>query len=253
MRSSRALSLAVFLFLGAGVSSVAAGETVETLIKAGLNRICADFAQVVSGLEGLFTDINPFGCVGAFQFCPATLARYFNGTVNEFLNDPKAQVTAWTAYEKTQWALATRNHLTDLVGQTIDWKGHPSFTVYRASILAACQFGCGSSGKLANFVKLKDCEARAVKDGSGVSVCKFLAKPGNKAVSCFTGLVDAIDQPEVDKNAPFPPAPVAASCGPGFGADGTLEVTVGKYTLRFGSSAGPAALNKFLDVLESRK
>ncbi|GCC44275.1 hypothetical protein chiPu_0028075, partial [Chiloscyllium punctatum] len=51
----------------------------------------------------------------------------------------------------------------------------------------ACQFGCGSNGKLANYVASGDCNARNVKDGNGVSVCTYLVRGAGYDVSCFTG------------------------------------------------------------------
>jgi hypothetical protein len=248
---------------------VAFGESLPNLIKAGIDALCADFAAIVSKAEGNFTSRNPFGCLGAFQFCPATFIQYFAGTTDEFLNNPKAQTAAWTQYEKNQWSLAKKNGLTNIIGNVIEFAPPIGPTKITASaILMACQFGCGKFGKLANYVSRGDCSASNVKDGNGVSVCTYLAKGAGQNVSCFTSEppdvsvkpTTVVAKPEnptkpeaaLTKPSELLPTPQFApttSC-PDFGKDGPLEVLVGRYTLRFGSTASPDSIKKYLGVLK---
>ena len=110
---------AAFCFIWLGWSVASAGELITSLVSAGLNKLCAGFGAIVSASEGNFGSRNPFGCLGAFQFCPATFVQFFAGTAEEFLNNPSAQTAAWTNYEKTQWELAKKGGLTKLVGQAL--------------------------------------------------------------------------------------------------------------------------------------
>jgi hypothetical protein len=251
----------VFLFHGC---AALAGQSVQSLIDNGINAICANFAAVVSKAEGGFTDSNPFGCLGAFQFCPATLRQYFSGSKDEFLNNPKTQTAAWTQYEKDQWAVAKKNGLTSIIGKVVDLSPFAGPTKITASaILMACQFGCGKVGKLAKYVSGMDCGAADVKDGNNLSVCAYLSRGVGKDVSCFTGEpadVVAVQNGPVIKveNKPAPnnetkPAevsspPQAAACTD-FGNEGPLEILIGRYTLRFGSAAKPDTVKTYLDVL----
>jgi hypothetical protein len=156
---------AAFCFIWLGWSVASAGESFTSLVSAGLNELCARFGAVVSASEGNFKSRNPFGCLGAFQFCPATFVQFFAGTAEEFLNNPSAQTAAWTNYEKTQWELAKKGGLTKLIGQAFILAGK-SITIDESAILMACQFGCGKLGKLANFAASHNCDAANVKDGS---------------------------------------------------------------------------------------
>lgn len=162
-----------------------AGETASTLSSAGIPANCADFAAKVSGSEGSFGTVNQYGCLGAFQFCPGTFERYYNGSAESFLNSPTAQAAAWTKYEQDSWSQAQRNGMTSLIGQQVCYSGRCA-TIDESAILMACQFGCGSRGKLANYMTGGDCSARNVKDGNGVSVCTYLVRGAGYDASCFT-------------------------------------------------------------------
>lgn len=189
MSASRPLRRALFgagLVLGLSTTLVLAGETATSLTSAGIPANCSKFAEMVSKAEGNFGTINQYGCLGAFQFCPGTFERYYNGSAQSFLNDPKAQVAAWTKYEGDQWAQAQRNGMTSLIGQQV-CSGGRCATIDQSAILMACQFGCGKNGKLANYAAGGDCNARNVKDGNGVSVCTYLVKGAGYDASCFTG------------------------------------------------------------------
>jgi hypothetical protein len=147
---------------------------------------CAKFAAKVSSSEGNFGTTNQYGCLGAFQFCPGTFERYYNGSAQSFLGDPSAQVASWTKYEQDSWGQAQKNGLTSLVGQQV-CSGGKCATVDQSAILMACQFGCGAKGKLANYAASGDCNAQNVKDGNGVSVCSYLIRGAGYDASCFTG------------------------------------------------------------------
>lgn len=163
-----------------------AGESAASLTAAGIPAQCAAFAAKVSSAEGSFRTTNPYGCLGAFQFCPGTFERYYSGSRQSFLNDPQAQVAAWTKYEQNSWAQAQKNGLTSLIGQQV-CSGGRCATIDQSAILMACQFGCAKGGKLANYAAGGDCNARSVKDGNGVSVCTYLVKGAGYDASCFTG------------------------------------------------------------------
>jgi hypothetical protein len=163
-----------------------AGQSASSLTDAGMPANCANFAAKVSSSEGNFGSDNQYGCLGAFQFCPGTFERYYNGSAQSFLNDPSAQVASWTKYEQDSWGQAQKNGLTSLVGQQV-CSGGQCATIDQSAILMACQFGCGSKGKLANYAASGDCNARNVKDGNGVSVCSYLIRGAGYDASCFTG------------------------------------------------------------------
>lgn len=163
-----------------------AGESASTLSDAGIPENCAAFAAKVSGSEGSFGTVNQYGCLGAFQFCPGTFERYYNGSAQSFLNSRTAQVAAWTKYEQDSWSQAQRNGMTSLIGQQVCHAGRCA-TIDQSAILMACQFGCGARGKLANYMTGGDCNARSVKDGNGVSVCTYLLRGAGYDASCFTG------------------------------------------------------------------
>ncbi|MER9589875.1 hypothetical protein NKI94_13870 [Mesorhizobium australicum] len=274
----RTVRTVAFVAAMAASGVAVAGVQIKDLIDAGLDGLCAGFGAAVSKNEGNFTSKNSYGCAGAFQFCPATLVRYFTGTIDAFLTNPKAQVTAWTKYEKDQWGLATTYGLTKLIGTTITY-GSKSFVVDRSAILMACQFGCGKFGKLYNYVvKGSDCDSKAVKDGNNVSVCKYLSDGVNKAVSCFTGEGDlffAENKPKADPSSSIPivaanggPVPPVqkvdngpngessntASCSSTAltGKGSFFELVEGKYTLRFQTGTTPDDVGKILDVIDRR-
>lgn len=163
-----------------------AGQSASSLTDAGMPANCAPFAAKVSSSEGNFGSTNQYGCLGAFQFCPGTFEEYYSGSAQSFLSNPSAQVTAWTNYEQNSWSQAQKNGLTSLVGQQV-CSGGQCATIDQSSILMACQFGCGSTGKLANYAASGNCNAANVKDGNGVSVCSYLIRGVGYDASCFTG------------------------------------------------------------------
>jgi hypothetical protein len=186
-----------------------AGESAASLTSAGIPANCADFAAKVSSSEGNFGSVNQAGCLGAFQFCPGTFERYYNGSAQSFLSNPQAQTVAWTQYEQNSWSQAQRNGLTSLVGQQV-CSGGRCATIDQSAILMACQFGCGKNGKLANYAASGDCSARNVKDGNGVSVCSYLIRGSGYDASCFTG-----DQSAVCQETPAGPGDFPTSTGIG--------------------------------------
>jgi hypothetical protein len=253
-----------FCLMWLGLSFASAGESIGSLISAGLDKLCAGFGAIVSASEGNFGSRNPFGCLGAFQFCPATFVQFFAGTAEEFLNNPSAQTAAWTNYEKTQWELAKKGGLTKLVGQALTFAGK-SIIIDQSAILMACQFGCGKLGKLANYAASANCDARNVKDGNGVSVCSYLVRGVGKEVSCFTGGApnpiitqpggkEAGGQTGVEPGKILPSGggqPAVASCGGDsvFGKEGPVEILVGRYTLKFGTAASTDTISKYINIL----
>jgi hypothetical protein len=242
-----------FCLMWLGLSFASAGESIGSLISAGLDKLCAGFGAIVSASEGNFGSRNPFGCLGAFQFCPATFVQFFAGTAEEFLNSPNAQTTAWTNYEKTQWELAKKGGLTKLIGQALTFAGK-SIIIDQSAILMACQFGCGKLGKLANYAASANCDARNVKDGNGVSVCSYLVRGVGKEVSCFTG--GPVGPIVIPPPPPPPPPPnngqqAVATCGVDsvFGKEGPVEILVGRYTLKFGTAASTDTISKYINIL----
>jgi len=163
-----------------------AGESAANLTAAGIPANCADFAAKVSSSEGNWNSVNPYGCLGAFQFCPGTFQQYYSGSAQSFLASPQAQTAAWTKYEQNSWNQAQSNGLTSLVGQQV-CSGGQCATIDQSAILMACQFGCGQGGKLANYAASGNCNASNVKDGNGVSVCSYLIRGAGYDASCFTG------------------------------------------------------------------
>lgn len=174
------------LALSLSATAAFAGQSAASLTDAGMPANCAPFAAKVSSSEGNFGSTNQYGCLGAFQFCPGTFQQYYSGSAQSFLNDPSAQVTSWTNYEQNSWSQAQKNGLTSLVGQQV-CSGGQCATIDQSSILMACQFGCGSTGKLANYAASGNCNAANVKDGNGVSVCSYLIRGAGYDASCFTG------------------------------------------------------------------
>lgn len=242
-KTMRVYALRLLCLLGLGFAAAEAGESVEAIVKAGLDRACAKFAEMVSASEGNFGTVSPNHCLGAFQFCPGTFELYFHGTASQFLSDPRAQVVAWTAYEKTQWKLANDNNLTKLIGQLVKFEGKAA-TIDSSAILMGCQFGCGKFGRLFEYAALRDCNSPKVKDGNGTSVCTFLIRGAGQNVSCFTGAGPTGSGSE--------PGPGPIACGPAgqFGADGPLEIAVGRFTLRFSSAANVDIIKKYLGILD---
>lgn len=206
-RAVRGILADAGLLLCLSVSAAFAGESAANLTAAGIPSNCADFAAKVSSSEGNFGTTNQFGCLGAFQFCPGTFERYYSGSAQSFLNDPSAQVAAWTRYEQNEWSKAQSNGMTSLIGQQVCYGGRCA-TIDQSSILMACQFGCGQRGKLANYAASGDCNARNVKDGNGVSVCSYLIRGAGYDASCFTG-----DQSAVCQQTPTGPGDFPTSTG----------------------------------------
>jgi hypothetical protein len=188
--------------LGLAVGFVAslafAGESAVSLLNAGMPAECAEYASNVTQSEGSFGSISPVvngtRCYGAFQFCDSgTLQAYWDGSREDFLNSPSAQVAAWQRYEHGQWNAAQKNGLTSLIGQQVCYQGTCA-TISQSSILKACQFGCGSGGKLYNLAKSGlDCNAAGTRDGAGTSVCSYLISGAGYNVSCITNSNDGID------------------------------------------------------------
>jgi hypothetical protein len=207
------------LVLSLSAAAAFAGQSAASLINAGIPENCANFAAKISNSEGNFGTTNQYGCLGAFQFCPGTFERYYSGSAQSFLNDPSAQAASWTKYEQDSWAQAQKNGLTSLIGQPV-CSGGQCATIDQSAILMACQFGCGSNGKLANYLASRDCNAAGVKDGNGVSVCTYLIRGSGSDVSCFAGGQQTIctqnptgpgDFPTSTGIAAHPPTPGSAS------------------------------------------
>jgi hypothetical protein len=193
------LSFLIFLLLP---EFAIAGASKQALIDAGMDPKCADYANNVSGSEGGFQSVgkyNGYTCYGAFQFCSAkgspiggTYSNYTDLSPQQFLNNPSAQVQAWTQYEKDMWAQAQKNGLTSAIGKQVCYQGQCA-TITESSILKACQFGCSGTNsknpsKLANLEAAGlDCNAAGTKDGAGTSVCKYLISGSGLDASCFTG------------------------------------------------------------------
>jgi hypothetical protein len=246
------------------IASKTPAVTLAALIEAGINELCAAFAQIVTGAEGTWTSDNQYGCLGAFQFCPGTFLQYFKGTVQAFLSNPSAQVTAWQNYERDEWKAAITNGLTKLEGSTVTYASSKSkpprtATIDDSAILMACQFGCGKYGLLYNYAAKKNCDAANVKDGNGVSVCDYLIDGANQIVSCYTG-----KSPPPSGTTPPPPGGTASNppsnpsngggmfptCSSEFGTQGPIEISTGQYTLRFGPQVSAATIQGYLGLLK---
>ena len=166
-----------------------AGVDRAGLIAAGMNPSLANFATNVSSSEGNWSTVNQFKCVGAFQFCPGTLERYYSGTRSEFAKSPSAQVTAWKKYLADEWGKAERNGLTSMIGQEVCYNGKCA-KVTASSILKACQFGCGKGGKLDHVVSGGSCDSRGAKDGNMYSVCNYLISGSGLDVADITNMTE---------------------------------------------------------------
>ena len=255
MRFPRAYALRLLFFIGLGFVAAEARESAEALIKAGLDKACAEYASIVTISEGNFDSVSPNSCLGAFQFCPGTFELYFHGTAQQFLVDHHAQVVAFTAYEETQWKLAQKNNLTGLIGETVKFDGKTE-KIDASAILMACQFGCGRPGRLANYFAdhNRDCNSQKVKDGNGTSVCSYLIRGAGQNVSCFTGGPGGpvVVGPGGSDGGHSGSAGGSTECGPAgqFGAGGPLEIAVGRFTLRFGSAADAETIKKYLGILD---
>ncbi|AYG64390.1 acyltransferase [Rhizobium jaguaris] len=199
----------LFANLGLAIGFVAtltfAGESAVSLLAAGMPAECAEYASNVSQSEGNFASISPVvngtRCYGAFQFCDSgTLQAYWDGSREDFLNSPSAQVAAWQRYERSQWYAAQKNGLTSLIGQQVCYQGTCA-NISQSSILKACQFGCGSGGKLSNLAKSGlDCNAAGTRDGAGTSVCSYLISGAGYNVGCITNSNDGVDCTPVAAN-----------------------------------------------------
>lgn len=191
------------LFFAITSSVAMAGQNAVSLMAAGFPSQCAEYGANVSASEGNWNSVgtsNGFSCYGAFQFCSAknnagggTFGKYYNGTPEQFLNDPSAQVNAWLRYQKNEWATAQSNGLTSAIGKQVCYNGTCA-TLTQSSILKACQFGCGKNGKLDNLVDAgMDCNAASTKDSKGTSVCKYLISGAGYDVSCITSSNDGVN------------------------------------------------------------
>lgn len=163
----------------------------QDMLSAGMSSDLLQYAVAVTRNEGKWTDVNSYGCVGAFQFCPGTFEHYYHGSVDSFLKDKGAQVSAFVSYEHDNWMTARRNGLTSAIGKTVCWNNSCT-TITASSILMACQFGCGQKGKLAHFVQNGySCNGvYNTADGNGTSVCKYLYTGANYNVSAITNMDD---------------------------------------------------------------
>ncbi|MBZ5763373.1 MULTISPECIES: acyltransferase [Rhizobium] len=186
------------LSLGFAASLAFAGESALSLLNAGMPAGCAEYASNVSHSEGNFNSVSPVvngtRCYGAFQFCDSgTLQAYWDGSREDFLNNPSAQVAAWERYQRGQWNAAQKNGMTSLIGQQVCYQGTCA-TISQSSILKACQFGCGTGGKLYNLAKSGlDCSAAGTRDGAGTSVCAYLISGAGYNVGCITNSDDGVD------------------------------------------------------------
>ena len=180
--------LATVAALALAGTTARAAVSVQDLVAAGASPDFARYAAQVSASEGGWSSVNAYGCAGAFQFCPATLQRYYNGSQASFLNSPAAQVAAFQRYSADQWALAQRNGLTSAIGKTVCDDNGRCATVTESSILMACQFGCGAGGKLDAFVKNGyNCTGpNNTRDANGVSACTYLARGAGFDVAAVT-------------------------------------------------------------------
>lgn len=170
-------------------SAPIAGVGPQGLIDAGMPPGLVDFATNVSSSEGNWGTFNQFNCVGAFQFCPGTLERYYSGSRSDFAKDPEGQVRAWKRYLGDEWGKAQRNGLTSMIGKQVCYKGKCA-TVTASSILKACQFGCGKGGKLDYVVNGGGCDERGAKDGNQFSVCNYLISGSGMDVADITNMTE---------------------------------------------------------------
>jgi hypothetical protein len=235
----------VFITLFSFTATSQAGETVASLIAAGIEAICAPFAAKISASEGNFQSRSKYYCLGAFQFCPGTFELYYNGTADAFLNSPHDQVVAWTKYEKTQWGLASKYKLVSLVGTQVCNNGTCA-TIDPSAILMACQFGCGPKGKLANYLAGHDCDARNVKDGNLVSVCSYLLRGRSFEVSCFTG--EKASQPIT---AGLDTPSTGCPSGPSSAGAAELELIVNGVSLRFNDSISDETIRRLIKIMKA--
>lgn len=163
----------------------ALGVSGDELRRYGMPDNLINHAKAVSAAEGVWTSDNGKNCYGAFQFCSNTLKRYYDGTPQQFMSDPAAQVAAWVRYQKDEWKTAQRNGVTNLIGQRLCYDGKCA-TITESSILFACQFGCGKNGKIDRLTQHGDCNARNVKDGNSKSVCDYLIRGAGNDVGGLT-------------------------------------------------------------------
>ncbi len=177
---------ALALLLAMSPSAAMAQVSTAELINAGMPPGLADFASAVSSSEGNWNGVNQHGCAGAFQFCPSTRIRYHPSSLDSFLANPTAQVSAYRRYMADEWRLATRNGFDSLIGSEVCWSGQCR-TITQSSILKACQFGCAYGGDLGIYHRTGDCDA--ARDGNGVSVCTYLIRGAGYDVSGITGEV----------------------------------------------------------------
>jgi hypothetical protein len=186
---SARLLRAIALLGAIGVGTAMAGVSPSDLIGNGMPSNLVDFATSVSASEGNWGTFNQFNCVGAFQFCPGTLERYYDGSRADFAADKQGQVNAWLRYQADEWKKAQNNGLTSMIGQQVCYNGKCA-TITASSILKACQFGCGAGGKLDHVAKGGACDDRKAKDGNLFSVCNYLISGAGKDVAGITGMTE---------------------------------------------------------------
>lgn len=219
-----------------------AGVSPAELVAAGMPADLADFASAVSASEGNWDSVNPYGCAGAFQFCPDTRIQYDPRPLEDFLASPEAQVSAYRRYMEDQWRIATRNGFDTLIGRQVCYNGVCA-TITASSILKACQFGCAQLGALGRYYRSGDCDQG--RDGNGVSVCTYLIRGAGFNVEGVTGTVEpgvlvagittCFDRP------PFSMAGAAVSSP--FGVDRTGRASAGYHLgLDLVNSAGAGDL-----------
>lgn len=228
----------LFLSLSAVASPAHAQVAPSDLIAAGMPPDLVGFASAVSASEGGWTSVNQYNCAGAFQFCPATRRRYYEGSINDFLASPSAQVSAYRRYMADEWRLATSNGFDDLVGQNVCYNGQCA-TITQSSIIKGCQFGCAYGGALGRYYRTGDCSQAL--DGNDVSVCTYLIRGSGYDVSAITGTVDPGATPSGGVGTCFDRelmAGTVTATSP-FGVDRTGRASAGYHLgLDLASSAG---------------
>ncbi|MDR6293809.1 hypothetical protein E9232_006362 [Inquilinus ginsengisoli] len=214
-----------------------AGVPADEFISLGASPDLAAYLASVSSSEGGWTSENTFGCAGAFQFCPGTLERYYSGSKQDFLNDPKAQLDAYMKYAQDEWSKAQQNGLTSAIGHEVCYNGVCRI-IDESSILKACQFGCGTGGKLDNFIRNGySCDGpNKTSDGYGTSICQYLVSGGGYNIGDITGNQTTPQQP---------PTPVGGGGGGGIGQSESSGA--------FGSIASfTAALNRLSESVAGK-
>lgn len=185
----KGFSLAVASWVSLSGSAMA-GVSAQEMIQYGMPASMADYAAAVSKSEGNWNSVNSGDCLGAFQFCPETLDVFYQGTPESFLANPAAQVDAWIAYQRNEWRKAQNNGIDALIGQEVCYNGRCG-VITASAILKACQFGCGTNGRLHRYFQHGDCDAANVKDGNEVSVCEFMLRATGLNVEAITDMTES--------------------------------------------------------------